>query len=287
MITRLSILKVLVGCLIISSFTETVSAQYFYRDIILTSQNRDNQQLFKKNKVTQIELKSFEANGEPTERFVCEQNFNSTYSVSRTFTNGELTGPSSLTSYYNGQGQLYRTVDSSRQSMSTNDYKYDSLGRVIQITNNSFGYGDKVKETEVHLWSYNSRSCPEKMLRIKNGSDSTTVKFNCDDKGNVIDEESFWRGASRDKIYYYYDSSNHLTDIVRYNERAKKLLPDYIFEYDGNNQLTQMITVQQGSSDYLTWRYNYNEKGLKTKEICYDKQKQLLGRIEYEYELKK
>ena len=103
----------------------------------------------------------------------------------------------------------------------------------------------------------------------------------------MIDEESFWHGASRDKIYYYYDSSNRLTDVVRYNDRAKKLLPDYIFEYDGNNQLTQMINVQQGSSDYLTWRYNYNEKGLKIRELCYDKQKQLLGRIEYEYELKK
>ena len=28
-----------------------------------------------------------------------------------------------------------------------------------------------------------------------------------------------------DRIYYYYDEKNRLTDIVRYNKKAKKLLP--------------------------------------------------------------
>jgi hypothetical protein len=60
-------------------------------------------------------------------------------------------------------------------------------------------------------------------------------------------------------------------------------MPDYIFEYDTAGKISRMITVQPGDNDYLTWLYTYNEKGLKTEERCYSKQKRLLGRIAYEY----
>ncbi len=266
---------------------QELSAQYYYRDLELSKQNQLQQQLYRKNKVGQLTLKSFESNGAPTERFVCEQGFNKNYSVSRTFTNGELTGPSSLTAYYNGKGQLYRSVDSSRESMSTYEYQYDSLGRLSLVSSSSLAYGDKSKVIETHQWIYGMNSCPEKMLRIKNGTDTTEVRLSCDEKGNVTEEESLSKNGSAEKIYYYYDSLNRLTDVVRYNPRIKKLIPDYLFEYNENNQLTQMISVQQGSSDYLTWKYGYGENGLKAGELCYDKQKQLLGKITYEYEYRK
>ena len=48
-----------------------------------------------------------------------------------------------------------------------------------------------------------------------------------------------------------------------------------------------MVNVQGGGIDYLTWQYTYNEKGLKAKETCSNKQKQLIGRVEYQYEYKK
>jgi hypothetical protein len=47
-----------------------------------------------------------------------------------------------------------------------------------------------------------------------------------------------------------------------------------------------MIAVQQGGSDYLTWRYEYAENGLKTRELCLNKQKSLVGKIEYQYTFK-
>lgn len=43
-----------------------------------------------------------------------------------------------------------------------------------------------------------------------------------------------------------------------------------------------MISVQSGN-DYLIWKYEYNDKGLRIRELCYNKQKQLPGRIEYQY----
>ena len=84
--------------------------------------------------------------------------------------------------------------------------------------------------------------------------------------------------------YYYYDSKNRLSDIVRYNARLKKLIPDYLYEYDDKGRTTQATQVSMSSASYLIWKYSYNEKGLKIKEEGYDKAKNLVGRIVYTYE---
>jgi hypothetical protein len=76
---------------------------------------------------------------------------------------------------------------------------------------------------------------------------------------------------------------NRLTDIVRYNRKAKALLPDFLFEYDEKGLLRQMVQVQNGTTGHLTWKYQYAANGLKQREYCYNKNKQLLGKFEYNY----
>jgi hypothetical protein len=44
-----------------------------------------------------------------------------------------------------------------------------------------------------------------------------------------------------------------------------------------------MLVVPEGSNDYQKWLYEYDDKGLKTKESCFNKKKELMGRIEYSY----
>ncbi|MBI1783228.1 MAG: hypothetical protein HYR66_17955, partial [Sphingobacteriales bacterium] len=48
------------------------------------------------------------------------------------------------------------------------------------------------------------------------------------------------------------------------------------------NEMT-VYRVQSSGSDYLTWMYLYDEKGLKLKEACVDKDRKLVGKIEYSY----
>ncbi|MBS1565651.1 MAG: hypothetical protein JST39_14775, partial [Bacteroidetes bacterium] len=48
--------------------------------------------------------------------------------------------------------------------------------------------------------------------------------------------------------------------------------------------VSQLIIVPEGSNEYQIWKYNYNSNGLKTQEMCYSKQKQLLGKVEYTYD---
>ena len=121
------------------------------------------------------------------------------------------------------------------------------------------------------------------MLRIKNNSDTAFVHFKLDDSGNVIEETELRKGIATEPVYYYYDSKNQLTDIVRYNRKAKKLLPEYMFEYSPVGQVIQKITVPSNNDNYLIWRYQFNSQGLKTKEVIYNKQKELAGKIEYQY----
>jgi hypothetical protein len=104
-----------------------------------------------------------------------------------------------------------------------------------------------------------------------------------DDKGNVIEEKSRIGGLLQPGIYYYYDLDNRLTDIVRYNMRAKRMLPDYMFEYNEQGQLYTMLTPMQNMGDYQKWYYSYDAKGLKQKDECFSKSKQLIGKIEYQY----
>ena len=121
------------------------------------------------------------------------------------------------------------------------------------------------------------------MLRIKNKVDTIYVSFKTDEKGRIIEEQETRKGVKSEPYYYYYNNSGQLSDIVRYNPKARRLLPEYMFEYSPSNQVIQKITVPSGSDKYLIWRYQYNAQGLKTKEAIYDKQKQLTGKVEYQY----
>jgi YD repeat-containing protein len=123
------------------------------------------------------------------------------------------------------------------------------------------------------------------MLRIKDKKDTSVVSFKLDEKGNVSEEQSIRRGVSSDPVYYYYDSNNRLTDIVRFNNKAKRLLPEYMFEYSPKNQVIQKITVPGNGSNYLIWRYQYDDRGLRVREAIFDKYKQLTGKIEYQYQM--
>jgi hypothetical protein len=122
------------------------------------------------------------------------------------------------------------------------------------------------------------------MLRIKNNVDTTYVSFTHDEAGNIAEET--WKRKNRtiETYYYYYNQKNQITDIVRYSKKAKRMLPDFILEYDEKGRVMQMTQNQSASANYLVWRYVYNTKGLKEKEMVYNKQKQFLGKIEYNYQ---
>jgi hypothetical protein len=277
-------MKIITGSLLLMVLTQVCSAQYYYKDLVTTRQNEARWRLYKDNHVKSVKLNSFERDGSPTEGFTGDQEV----SGDRLTTHTKATGnaESWIIASYSPQGLTVRTTDTSDTYRSSSDYQYDALERIQSILNTSIETDNHLKDVEQHLWSYDAAGKPASMLKIKNGSDTTFIRFILDEKGNVAEERAVRNKTDLPAIYYYYDTDNHLTDIVRYSLKAKRLLPDNIFEYGEGGRPSSMLVVPDGSNDYLKWLYEYNDKGLKIKESCFSRQKELLGRIEYQYSYK-
>lgn len=267
--------------MLLVAFTGLCSAQYYYKDLIVTAQTASTWQLYKNNKVKAVTLGSFESNGQPSEGFQGQQDMgNLSRIVTHTLTTG--TPESWIFAYYSPAGWPTRIVDTSDTYRSVSEYRYDAGGRLVAIINTSTETDNHLSDEERHLWQYDGKGLPTGMLKIKGTDDTTFIRIVQDEKGNVTEEHATRNHNDLPTVYYYYDTAGHLTDIVRYSLKAQRLLPDYLFEYEGD-KMTSMLVVPAGSTDYQKWYYQYDDHGLKTKETCYNKQKQLMGRIEYTY----
>lgn len=258
-------------------------SQYYYKDILVPRQTGETLSKYKAQKVRNVRLESFEADGEPTEGFKGTQNISNNYKEMVTSVESMLGGASQLTSYFDGTGRLIRTADTTDGAGSTTEYSYNEKGLVMRVVNISRSAGG-VNLIEEHIWTHDTLGRPLQMSRIKNSSDTTTVTFVFDEKGNVAEENSVRHGNKLPGISYFYDGQNRLTDIAAYNPKAQRLLPLYVFEYSEQGLISSMMVVPEGSDDYQTWHYTYNDAGLKMQDVCYDKRKQMLGKIEYKYE---
>jgi len=185
---------------------------------------------------------------------------------------------------FDSNGLLTTITDSSNEQVSITHYTYDKEGRLSSLVNTIADSSVSFSEKEEHTWYY-ANGNPEKMYRVIDNRDSLLVNFLMDDHGNVIEEDHLKNGNRIEQIYYYYDERNRLTDIVRYNRKARRLLPDMMIEYDDQDRVIQKITTTTYPvPGYYTWRYLFNENGLKRTEAMFNKNKELQGRIDYTYQ---
>ena len=273
---------------------QKTTAQYYHKDIISIKQANDENILLRQQKTKGIIIHSFEADGKPSEDFSCQKKISKDYLTVETVTSSPGTAASTIVSTYNEKGQLIKYSDSSEIIAAATVYEYDEKGNITAITafNHSSDDDFTTSLKEVHQYTYNEKGLPAKMLRIKNDKDTLEVDFIMDTKGNISDEiEKMPHGKH---YYYYYNDKNQLTDIVRYNIVSSAMKPDFVFEYNDKGQLVQMVAVEEGTNksyyneknvvNYYTWRYFYNDEGLKIIEKCFSRSSQLLGYVEYEYE---
>ncbi len=261
----------------------SLQAQYFYKDIISTGETNRLMKTYISNKVLSVISTGFDPQGQKTNDFSEQQDVLQNGELLKTTTRHKLI-TTLLFTHFDNQAKVISVTDSSIDVKSSTVFSYDENGKIITIKNITSDTSQQIEDTEKHQWFYNAAGQPQKMLDIVNKTDTTEIRFHLDEKGNVIDEQSFRKGIPGELIYYYYDDKNRLTDIVRYNERLKKLLPDYMFEYDDDNHVIQKITLLSNLHlGYLIWRYAYNDQGLKTKEALFDKYKEMTGKIEYSY----
>ena len=259
-------------------------AQYYYKDIWNNHQNSNEFNLLKNDDIKTIKIRSFENDGQPSEGFFCEKKINKKFTQSQMISKSNITGQSVLVSDYNAEGLTLKTTEETPTTTNITEFDYDENGRLKMMVTITKADGDSGEIRETHEYSYDQKEIPVKMTRKKNEALVSTIHFVSDANGNIIEEDVEGNSINDKKYYYYYDPRNRLTDVVHFNELAKRLLPEYMFEYNASNQLKQMITVNDGSSNYLIWKYAYNENNLRQTEKCFSKDKRLLGTIEYEYD---
>ena len=269
-------------CLSFLAISVSASAQYYYKDLVAADEIKLQMKTYIANNIKRVTSTGYTPAGATT------NDYNETQQIDAIRRQINITTINNLSVNwfvykFDDNGRLQTSIDSTSIYKSISAYTYDNAGNITEIKNTMIDSAHDFTQTEIHSWQYKNNK-PEKMWRTINKSDSLEVRFQTDENGNVIEEQNFKRGKGIDPTYYYYDNKNRLTDIVRYNVRAKRLLPDYLFEYDEANLVIQKITTTSNYNlGYLTWRYLYDEKGLKTKEALFNKEKQLQGRIDYSY----
>jgi hypothetical protein len=264
-------------------FYTTSFCQYYYSDITDAKAMGERMKNFVQQKVKTVTATGYDARGAKTSDFNEWQEINAAKKLLKVSTRNGLQ-VSRQYYQFDDQYRLREIIDSSGDIKSTTHYTYDDKGNITSIKTSIIDSLKDFSETTEHQYQLNAGGKPGKLWRIINGKDSSEYRFTTDEKGNVIDEQLYRRGTGVDPIYYYYDDKNRMTDIVRYNKKAKQLLPTVMFEYDDSDRVIQKMTVLSANNpDYLIWRYIFNAKGLKTKEALFNKQKELTGRIDYAY----
>lgn len=270
---------ILFCCVIISS----ANSQYYFNDIVSTNLSNDQYKLLRANKIRKIAATSYEADNTVTPGFSLEEDI-SLDGKRIVLSTATSQGQSSVTNRFYELGKLKKTQSTQNKIDNKIEYFYNEKGQIQRIVFTTTDTVMKAALVEAHEWTYAANGQPESMLKIKNKTDTTVIEMVKDENGLIIEEK--WKRKNRtiENYYYYYNDAKQLTDIVRFNTRLKKLLPDYQYEYDDKGRVSQMTQVAMSTANYFIWHYTYNEKGLKLKELGYDKQKNLIGRIEYNYE---
>ena len=266
--------------LFIFAICNIANAQYYYKDILSNKQITTDLNTYKENKVRKISVKSFEDNGLESEGFFCEKKISKNYKSSELFTRSNFSYASIFSANYDQVGKLLNTYDSSELSITEIRYSYNDKNQISSVLSSIRSRDEDFENgiTEEHIYNYENNVVAN-MQKVKNGKDTVVILFTTDENGNITLEKDT-KNAS--KFYYYYDKKNRLTDIVPETEYTKTLKPDYVFEYNNANQITQMTSVEEGSSHYFVWKYSY-ENGLRTKERCFSDERRLMGSITYEY----
>ena len=263
------------------------NGQYYFTDIVANQLSDVQYKQLLANKVKQVKGVSYDKTGEVLKGFNIDQSIKNEGKKIVSRTEMPNTEPFLLINEHK-DGRLFSSISSNVKSQTSVEtityYTYSSTGNISTINTHSRDTAvTQINSKELHIWEFNDKNVPLRMLKVKSDIDTTKVTFEYDEKGNVDLEKWYKANNLIETYYYYYNDANQLTDVVRFNSRLRKLLPDFIYEYDADNKITKMTQVIKGGTDYLIWRYGYNEKGLKESEKCYDKSGHLQGKVTYEY----
>lgn len=268
-------------CLILFGSNQ-LQAQYYYNDLLANIQTHKQYKLLRALKVKKITATAQEsANSTPETLLTEEISIDGKRIIIYTY---QQNGKTSRTTTQYEMGKLKKSESNNKGVESSTLYSYNETGQPTLILSTTKDTFLSSITGEAHQYFYKQDGSPDYAYVIRNQSDTILVNFTTDNQKLVLEETWTRRKKEIEKYYYYYNDKQQLTDVVRFNTKLNKLLPDFVYAYNESGYIIQMIQVPRTSNNYITWKYSYNEKGLKTSETCLNKEKQLLGTVGYSYE---
>jgi hypothetical protein len=254
-------------------------AQFFYSDILLTQQGNSNYLNLKNNKVKKVTI----SNDSNEDAITINQSFSDNWNVLLTEAQLSIGITNTSTQYYQNNLIIKKEEEIKNVNSSIN-YYYTNRGKLSKIISKSIDTSINKSFEEDHIFIYNDNDVLTKMLKIKNSNDTTFVDFLTDEKNNIIEERWTSKKKLVETYYYFYNKQNLITDIVKFNLKVNKMLPEFLFEYNEQNKLIQLTQIPFGSSNYIVWKFSYNDKQLKEKEIGFNKKGEKVGEMIYRYQ---
>lgn len=271
--------KIIILTVVILYFSNIVYCQYYYSDILLTQQGNINYLNLKNNKVKKIVIN----NNSNEDGILIKQSFTNSWNTLLTEAQLSIGITNTSTQYYENN-LITKKEEDIKNVNSTINYYYNNQGKLIQINSKSIDTAVNKSFEENHLFIYDDKDVLSSMLKIKNNNDTTYIDFLKDEKNNIIEERWTYKNKLIETYYYFYNNQNLITDIVKFNLKVNRMLPEFLFEYNFQNKLVQLTQIPFGSSNYFVWKYYYNDKQLKEKEVVFNKQGEKIGEMTYNYE---
>src|SRR5687768_14484190 len=103
-------------------FISSVQGQYFYKDLLLPKQTADQLQRYKSNKIRAVKATSAETGREQSEGLQVDQTFNNNYTEVMTVSRSSQMEGTTLITYYNADGLVSKTIDTTDGASSTTTY---------------------------------------------------------------------------------------------------------------------------------------------------------------------
>lgn len=258
-----------------------VSGQYYYTDLVGLQQTQKNYDILRKNRIKEISGTGASAEGEVT---ILSKTEIPTDGKRITRTLSENNSTKELVYQFYELGRLKKTAIKKPGTETIIEYQYNPNGLLTTLVSTTKDSASGSSSAELHQWEYSLSGAPKKMIKKTSGMDSVTVEFQTDSSGLVIEETWIKKDKKIETYYFYYNPDNRISDIVRFNTTAQKLLPDYVFEYNEKGQLVKMIQIGLNGRNITHWDYSYFPNGLREMEIAKDRNKNLIISTQYQFE---
>jgi len=258
-----------------------VNGQYYYSDLMGLQQTQKNYEILRKNRIKVISGTGTAAEGVVKIHTLTEVPTDGKRIVKSISENSRT---KELVNQLYEMGRLKKIIINNPGVETTIEYQYNEKGLLSSLASTVKDSSSGSINTETHHWEYNNSGIPKKMIKKTTGMDSLSVEFLTDSICLVLEESWFKKNKKIETFYYYYLPDNRLSDIVRFNSTAQKLLPDFVFEYDQKGQLNKMIQVGNNGRNITHWDYSYFSNGLRETEIARDRNKNLIISTQYQFE---